>query len=105
MDYSVLDEKSAYELIKGKRVVVIGSQKSAMDFAVECADANRGMLHITNMIQHVFPFIQFNFYGATNGFSLILGRRRWSSLYSGLQKSTLGNYFLQDLGIALATFL
>ena len=56
-DYSILDENSSYELIKGKRVVVIGSQKSAMDFAVECADANRGMLHITNIIQLVFQFI------------------------------------------------
>lgn len=42
MDYSVLDKRSAYELIKGKRVVVIGFQKSAMDFAVECAEANKG---------------------------------------------------------------
>lgn len=42
MDYSVLDERSAYELIKGKRVIVIGFQKSAMDFAAECAEANQG---------------------------------------------------------------
>lgn len=41
MDYSGLDEKDAYELIKGKRVVVIGLQKSALDFAAECAEANR----------------------------------------------------------------
>jgi dimethylaniline monooxygenase (N-oxide forming) len=77
MDYSVLDENSAYELIKGKRVVVIGSQKSALDFAVDCAEANRGMfIHITDIIQVGFPFIQFNCYWAINGFSLILGRRR-----------------------------
>jgi len=41
MDYSVLDEKDAYELIKGKRVVVVGLQKSALDFAAECGEANR----------------------------------------------------------------
>ena len=44
MEYSVLDERSAYELIKGKRNVVIGFQKSAMDLAAECAEANQGIL-------------------------------------------------------------
>ena len=62
-----MDENISYELIKGKRVVVIGSQKSAMDFVVECVDANRGMLNITNMIQLVFPLIQFNFMGLLMG--------------------------------------
>eukprot|EP01018_Ginkgo_biloba_P027777 Gb_16794 [translate_table: standard] len=42
MEYSTLDKKCAYELIKGKRVVVIGYQKSAMDFAAECAEINQG---------------------------------------------------------------
>jgi len=55
MDYSVLDERSAYELIKGKRVIVIGFQKSAMDFAAECAEANQGtLLDITDTVQAVF---------------------------------------------------
>eukprot|EP00253_Pinus_taeda_P023641 PITA_23641 len=42
LDYSALDEKSADELIKGKKIVVIGIRKSAMDLAVECAEANQG---------------------------------------------------------------
>ncbi|XP_038700862.1 probable flavin-containing monooxygenase 1 [Tripterygium wilfordii] len=40
MDYSALDEESAEKLIKGKRVTVVGSLKSAVDITVECADAN-----------------------------------------------------------------
>lgn len=40
MDYSSLDNKIASELIKNKSVTVVGSGKSALDIASECADAN-----------------------------------------------------------------
>nr|WMB80859.1 FMO [Acanthus ilicifolius] len=40
MDYSDMDNGSAAEFIKGKRVAVIGSGKSAIDIAYECGRAN-----------------------------------------------------------------
>ncbi|OWM72861.1 hypothetical protein CDL15_Pgr021167 [Punica granatum] len=38
--YSALDDLGAAELIKRKRITVIGSGKSAVDIAAECADTN-----------------------------------------------------------------
>lgn len=45
MDYSAMDNARAAELIKGKRIAVIGSGKSAIDLAFECACAN-GMSYL-----------------------------------------------------------
>ncbi|KAG5254449.1 flavin-containing monooxygenase [Salix suchowensis] len=42
MDYAKLDEDAARELLKGKKVAVVGYKKSAIDLAVECAAANQG---------------------------------------------------------------
>ncbi|MED6219883.1 hypothetical protein PIB30_039904 [Stylosanthes scabra] len=50
MDYSALDNEVAAKLIKDKRVTVIGSQKSAIDVATECAHAN-GVKYPCTMIQ------------------------------------------------------
>ncbi|CAN6198803.1 unnamed protein product [Urochloa humidicola] len=40
MEFSDMDDADAAALVKGKRVAVVGSGKSAFDIAAECADAN-----------------------------------------------------------------
>jgi dimethylaniline monooxygenase (N-oxide forming) len=40
MDYSRMEHGDAAELIRGRRVVVVGSGKSGLDTAAQCADAN-----------------------------------------------------------------
>ncbi|KAF6146723.1 hypothetical protein GIB67_009009 [Kingdonia uniflora] len=42
LDYCKLDKEEANQLLKGKKVVVVGYKKSAIDLAVECAEANQG---------------------------------------------------------------
>lgn len=40
MEYSAMDNLKALEFIKRKRITIIGSQKSALDIAAECANIN-----------------------------------------------------------------
>nr|GMD32163.1 probable flavin-containing monooxygenase 1 [Ipomoea batatas]GMD37091.1 probable flavin-containing monooxygenase 1 [Ipomoea batatas]GMD93642.1 probable flavin-containing monooxygenase 1 [Ipomoea batatas] len=42
VEYCKLEEEECRELVKGKKVVVVGYKKSAIDVAVECAEANQG---------------------------------------------------------------
>ncbi|XP_061361534.1 probable flavin-containing monooxygenase 1 [Gastrolobium bilobum] len=42
LDYCKLDQEAATELLKGKKVVVVGFKKSGIDLAMECAQANQG---------------------------------------------------------------
>ncbi|KAG5243570.1 hypothetical protein OIU78_002673 [Salix suchowensis] len=42
IDYCKLDKEAATQLHKGKKVAVIGFKKSAIDLALECAEANQG---------------------------------------------------------------
>jgi dimethylaniline monooxygenase (N-oxide forming) len=39
-DFSALNNSTAAELIKTKRVTIVGSHKTAADIAAECANAN-----------------------------------------------------------------
>ncbi|KAI4344650.1 hypothetical protein L6164_011849 [Bauhinia variegata] len=41
LDYCKLDQEASVELLKGKKVAVVGYKKSAIDLAMECAEANR----------------------------------------------------------------
>ena len=43
LDYCKLDEENSVQLLKDKKVVVVGYKKSAIDLAVECAKANQGI--------------------------------------------------------------
>ncbi|KAL2250996.1 probable flavin-containing monooxygenase 1 [Sesamum indicum] len=42
IDYCKLNEEESTQLLKGKKVVIFGYKKSAIDLAVECAEANQG---------------------------------------------------------------
>ncbi|KAL8093833.1 putative flavin-containing monooxygenase 1 [Apium graveolens] len=42
VEYSKLDEEASVDLLKDNKVVVVGYKKSAIDLAVECAEANQG---------------------------------------------------------------
>lgn len=42
LDYCNLDQQAANQLLSNKKVVVVGFKKSALDLAMECAQANQG---------------------------------------------------------------
>ncbi|WJX24523.1 monooxygenase [Trifolium repens] len=42
IDYCKLDKEATSDLVKGKKTVVVGYKKSAIDLAMECAQANQG---------------------------------------------------------------
>ena len=42
LDYCKLNKSESEELLRGKKVVVVGYKKSAIDLALECAEFNQG---------------------------------------------------------------
>ncbi|KAL0315910.1 UNVERIFIED_CONTAM: putative flavin-containing monooxygenase 1 [Sesamum radiatum] len=42
LDYCKLDQEESTRLLKGNKVLIVGYKKSAIDLAVECAEANQG---------------------------------------------------------------
>ena len=55
VDFANMDNESAHNFVRGKRVPVTGFHKFAMDIAMECAAANGSMLNTIRII-HIFAF-------------------------------------------------
>lgn len=60
IDYSAMDNEAAAQFIKGKRIAIIGSGKSATDIAFECALAN-GMLQFI-CLSYIYIYILFEIF-------------------------------------------
>ena len=55
MEYSTMAHADAAELVRGKRVAVVGAGKSAMDIVAQCAEANGEIDTIGLMLLHCLP--------------------------------------------------
>ncbi|KAM6599980.1 hypothetical protein CsatA_019589 [Cannabis sativa] len=54
IDYCKLDKDATSDLIKDKKVSVIGYKKSAIDLALECALQNQGLARLTYTYQPIY---------------------------------------------------
>ncbi|KAK7860640.1 putative flavin-containing monooxygenase 1 [Quercus suber] len=68
MDYSEMGSASAAELIRRKRIVIIGSLKSAVDIAAECANANGKENLYKNIMTAHWLLPSGTFWGVSIGF-------------------------------------
>ncbi|XP_057767939.1 probable flavin-containing monooxygenase 1 [Salvia miltiorrhiza] len=92
MDFSDMDNAAAADFIKGKRVAIIGSGKTAVDTAFECANAN-GTDYPCTMIQrtphwalpNAFPWgVHFGYFCATRFSELMVHKPGEGLLFSVL---------------------
>ncbi|KMT03397.1 hypothetical protein BVRB_8g190850 [Beta vulgaris subsp. vulgaris] len=51
LDYCKLSKEEASSLVRGKSVAIVGYKKSAIDLAVECAEANQGYIETVANLQ------------------------------------------------------
>ncbi|KAF7148030.1 hypothetical protein RHSIM_Rhsim03G0254800 [Rhododendron simsii] len=78
-DYSAMENAEAAKFIEGKRVAIIGSQKSAVDITAECANANgeqEAQLHDHVFLLFLFLFL-FLFSGTDFPCTMIQRNTHW----------------------------
>lgn len=59
IDYAKLDHDAARALLHHNRVAVVGYRKSAIDVAVECAEANQGT-SVRSSRSELYIFLKFD---------------------------------------------
>ncbi|GLT95016.1 hypothetical protein SLE2022_127230 [Rubroshorea leprosula] len=91
MEYSAMERLRSKELIRGKRVTIIGSHKSAVDIAAECANINGPDLPCTMIRRSCHWFLPSN-YTTVFGISL---RFLYGNRFSELTTHKPGETFLQ----------